>query len=122
VVEASAYTLEKQLELMESAKNLLIDNKMQDYEKALESITDEFDNIMIKYPHDDELADFAKDFSRFCDRRTILKFKRELKELKELVTYMRHMVHWRKLGMAAGKDLPWKDFRTMRGSAGERHI
>ena len=120
MVDASAYTLEKELELMESAKNLLIDNKMIEYEKALDSIIDGFDDIKIKYPKDKEIEDFAKDFAKFCDRRTILKFNRELKELKELVTYMRHMVHWRKLSMSAGKDLPWKDLRTMRGKTGGR--
>jgi hypothetical protein len=120
---ASAYTLEDLLEILDGAYGALIDQDQEVYEKKLGGAKDELDTLLEKYPDDDELKEYSAEYTSFLERREEgLKREVEKKKLSSLVSDLRHMIHWRKLGMSSGKDLPFKDYRSLRGEVGRRGL
>ncbi len=120
---ASAYTLEDLLEILDGAYGALIDKNMEEYEGKLRRAQGELASLLEKYPDDDELKDYRSEYASFLDRREEgLKREVEKKKLSSLVSDLRHMIHWRKLGMSSGKDLPFKNYRSLRGEVGRRGL
>lgn len=117
---ASAYTIEEILEKLEAAYTSFIDNKIAEYGSALSSVLSGLENIVKKYPNDEEMGSYLKTFSAFYEGRKEMKKEEEKKKLSGLISDLNHKVHWRKLGMSSGKELPFKDFRSLRGETGRR--
>jgi predicted RNase H-like nuclease (RuvC/YqgF family) len=120
---ASAYTLDDLLEILDRAHGALIDKDKGEYEKSLKSAEEELKNLLNKYPQDEELEEYRGEYASFLERREEgLKREVEKKRLSSLVSDLKQMIHWRKLGMSSGKDLPFKDYRSLRGEAGRRRL
>lgn len=120
---ASAYTLDDLLEILDRAYGALIDKKEADYEKDLSAAKEELENLLEKYPDDEDLKEYSAKYASFLERREEgLKREIEKKKLSALVSDLRQLIHWRKLGMSSGKDLPFKDYRSLRGEVGRRGL
>lgn len=117
---ASAYTIEEISEKLEAAYSSFIDNKIAEYESALSSVLSDLENVVRKYPNDEEMRSYLKTFSAFYEGKKEMKKEEEKKRLSELLSDLNHKVHWRKLGMSSGKELPFRDFRSLRGETGRR--
>lgn len=132
--EVSPYTLQERLAELESVKALFIeylevtksgeDSKggkmLSEYEDALKRVSGNLSKEVEKYPDDEEFRKFFDDFSALYKKRGQLKIAEELEKLKELVGSLKHIIDWRIVGKSSGTDLPFKDFRSMRGGRGRR--
>jgi predicted RNase H-like nuclease (RuvC/YqgF family) len=120
---ASAYTLDDLLEILDRAHGALIDKREAEYEKNLSAAKEELENLLAKYPEDEELKEYSAEYTSFLERKEEgLKREIEKKKLSALVSDLRQLIHWRKLGMSSGKDLPFKDYRSLRGEVGRRGL
>lgn len=120
---ASAYTLEDILKIMKEAYEALLDEAPEKYEKNLGSARGELEGLLERYPGDEELKDYLADFTAFLKKREEgMDRNEEKKRLSSLISDLRHKIHWRKLGMSSGKDLPFKDYRSLRGEVGRRGL
>ncbi len=120
---ASAYTLDDLLEILDGAYGALIDKNEAEYEKGLSAAKEELENLLEKYPDDEDLKEYSAEYASFLERREEgLKREIEKKKLSALVSDLRQLIHWRKLGMSSGKDLPFKDYRSLRGGVGRRGL
>lgn len=120
---ASAYTLEDLLEILDRAYGALIDKDEDVYVKSLSAAKTELEDLLGKYPEDDELKEYSTEYASFLERREEgLKREVEKKKLSSLISDLRQKIHWRKLGMSSGKDLPFKDYRSLRGEVGRRGL
>ncbi|MDI6654378.1 MAG: hypothetical protein QME59_00640 [Candidatus Hydrothermarchaeota archaeon] len=117
---ASAYTIEEISKELKSAYSSFVDNRIAEYESALGSILSRLENVVKKYPSDGEMRNYLKTFSAFYEGRKEMKKEEEKKKLSELLSDINQKVHWRKLGMSSGKELPFKDFRSLREEIGGR--
>jgi hypothetical protein len=120
LVKTSAYTLEETVEKFENACHSLIDDNVQEYVSMLKDIEDELGNTIAKYPEDDEIKEFFADFESFLKDKKSGESVDEKDRLSKFLSDMKHIVHWRKLDMSSGKDLQFKDYRSLRGNAGTR--
>lgn len=120
---ASAYTLEDLLEILDRAYGALIDKNESEYARNLEAASRELESLLEKYPEDEELREYRDDYASFLERKEEgMKREVEKKRLSSLVSDLRQKIHWRKLGMSSGKDLPFKDYRSLRGEVGRRGL
>jgi hypothetical protein len=120
---ASAYTLEDILKMMDEAYAALVDKEPEKYEKNLGSAREELEGLLDRYPGDEELKGYLADFASFLKKREEgMSRSDEKKRLSALISDLRHKIHWRKLGMSSGKDLPFKDYRSLRGEVGRRGL
>jgi len=121
LVKTSAYTLEETVEKFENACHSLIDGNVQEYVSMLKDIEDELKNTVAKYPEDDEIKEFFADFKGFLKDKKSGELVDEKDRLSKFLSDMKkHIVHWRKLDVSSGKDLQFKDYRSLRGDAGTR--
>jgi hypothetical protein len=111
---ASAYTIKEISEKLEAAYYSFIDDKITDCEFALGLVLSDLEKIAKKYPQDEEMRNYLKTFSAFYEGRKEMEKEEKKKKLSELLSDICRKVHWRKLGMASGKELPFKDFRSLR--------
>jgi hypothetical protein len=119
---ASAYTLEDIVKLLDDAYSAFID-KEERYPETLGNALGELEDITRKYPEDGELKKYLASFKAFSKKREAgLSREEEKKGLSALISDLKHKVHWRKLGMSSGKDLPYKDYRSLRGEVGRRGL
>lgn len=111
---ASAYTIEEISEKLEAAYYSFIDDKITEYEFALDMVLSDLEKIAEKYPQDEEMRSYLKTFRAFYEGREEMKKEEKKKKLSELLSDICHKVRWRKLGMSSGTELPFKDFRSLR--------
>ncbi|NOZ59166.1 MAG: hypothetical protein GXO66_06285 [Euryarchaeota archaeon] len=123
MVKASAYTLEEVAERLDEAFGMFIDGD-EEYASVIREVKERLEKLSEKYPDDGELREYLQAFQDFYSKREEGKLTRD--EEKERLVWLKseinHIVHWRKLGMSAGRVLPFKDFRSMRGEIGRRGI
>ena len=119
MVKASAYTLEEIANKLNEAFGMFIDEE-EAYGETIKGVKEELEKLVNKYPEDNELRDYFKAFEDFYEKREELDRKKEKERLIWLESEINHIVHWRKLGMSAGRVLPFRDFRSMRGETGRR--
>jgi hypothetical protein len=134
MVKASAYTIEDIVELLEDANSSFLDylrlkeeerkaKKIEEYEGKLKAAYDMTAKTTGKYPEDTEFRDYFKRFSALMKKREEgISVEKEREMLEDFLSKMRHLVHWRKLEISAGKDLPFGDYRSLRGERGRRGI
>ncbi|MFQ6136190.1 MAG: hypothetical protein ACE5PM_03315 [Candidatus Hydrothermarchaeales archaeon] len=145
MVEASPYMLKRLIELMDSCTSSLSEyadiregrgiggkklnknairqlpeKKLLEYEKILDKILRKFEEVIMKYPEDDEVKECFGKFLTFCEERRGYKLEREKEELKHCIRRMKHHVDWRIVKGASGRVLGKKDFRSLRGSREKR--
>jgi hypothetical protein len=118
---ASAYTLEDVVKLLDDAYSAFMDREER-YSEALGHVLGQLEGISKKYPEDKELKGYLANFKAFNKKRPGLSRAEEKKGLAALISDLKHKVHWRKLGMSSGKDLPFKDYRSLRGEVGRRGL
>lgn len=119
---ASAYTLEDVVKLLDEAYSAFIDRE-EKYPKALSKVLEQLEDITRKYPEDGEIKGYLSSCQAFNKKRKAgLSREEEKKGLSALISDLKHKVHWRKLGMSSGKDLPFKDYRSLRGEVGRRGL
>ncbi|MDP6459557.1 MAG: hypothetical protein QF829_02040 [Candidatus Hydrothermarchaeota archaeon] len=118
---ASAYTLEDVVKLLDDTYSAFID-KEERYSEALGNTLEQLKDITRKYPEDNELKRYFMNFKAFNKKIPGLSRAEEKKELSALISDLKHKVHWRKLGMSSGKNLPYKDYRSLRGEVGRRGL
>ncbi len=120
MVKTSAYTLEGTVKKFENAYNSLIDNNMQEYASILNDIEDELGKTIAKYPEDDELKEFFTGFESFLKDKKAGEVIDEKDRISKFLSEIKQIVHWRKVDMSSGKDLQFKDYRSLRGKTGIR--
>ncbi len=118
---ASAYTLEDVVKVLDDAYAAFIDAEGR-YPEILGSALEQLEGIAKRYPEDKELKGYIANFKAFSKKRPELSREEEKKGLSDLISDLKHKVHWRKLGMSSGKDLPYKDYRSLRGEIGRRGL
>ncbi len=123
MVKASAYTLEEVAERLDEAFGMFIDGD-EEYGSVIGEVKVRLEKLSEKYPDDRELKEYLEAFRDFYSKREEGSLSRE--EEKERLVWLKseinNIVHWRKLGMSAGRVLPFRDFRSMRGETGRRGI
>ncbi len=123
MVKASAYTLEEVAERLDEAFGMFIDGD-EEYGSVIGEVKERLEKLSEKYPDDRELKEYLEAFRDFYSKREEGSLSRE--EEKERLVWLKseinNIVHWRKLGMSAGRVLPFRDFRSMRGETGRRGI
>lgn len=118
---ASAYTLEDVVKLLDDAYEAFIDKSRQ-YPKLLGDALKLLVGITERYPEDKELKKYLAGFKTYNKKRAGLSRAEEKKGLSDLISDLKHKVHWRKLGMSSGKDLPYRDYRSLRREIGRRGL
>lgn len=120
MVKASAYTLEELLEKLKDAFGEFIDENYDAYKEIVEQVKGRLEEMVKKYEDDAELREYYENFMEYYE--SIGKSERELEKekLAWIKSELNHIVHWRKLGMSAGRVLPFKDYRSLRGGIGGR--
>ena len=123
MVKASAYTIEEIAEKLDEAFGMFIDEE-EGYDEAIREIKERLEKLTEKYPDDKELKEYLQAFQDYYSEKEEGKLTRESEKerLVWLKSEINHIVHWRKLGMSAGRVLPFRDFRSMRGEIGRRGI
>ncbi|MEE8168118.1 MAG: hypothetical protein V3T58_04530 [Candidatus Hydrothermarchaeales archaeon] len=116
MVKASAYTLAEIAEKLKDTHSILREGKSEAYEAELRSAMEQLDSVLSKYPDDDEMKEYREAFTAFYEDRGV----KEEKKLSEFILDIGHIVHWRKLALASGKELPMKDYRSLRGGRDQR--
>lgn len=119
---ASAYTIDETVKILDVAYAAFIDKEQDRYEKSLASAKGELEKLLGKYPDDEELKGYLADFNSFFKKREGMSREEERKRLSSIISDLKHKAHWRKLGMSSGKDLPFKDYRSLRGEVGRRGL
>lgn len=117
MVMASPYTVGQIAEKMKKAHEKLTEGKRKEYEDALREAVEGFEDILSKYPDDGEIKEYYAAFFPFYEKRGA---KTDKAKLEEFITEIDHIIHWRKIAMASGKGLPFRDYRSMRGETGQR--
>ncbi len=120
MVKASAYTVEDVARRLDDAFGMFIDGD-EGYIQVLEEVRTRLQELTERYPKDDEVAEFLQAFESYLKAREEgMSREDEKARLVWLKSELNHIVHWRKLGMSAGRVLPFKDFRSLRGGTGGR--
>lgn len=117
---ASAYTIDEIVKELDRAYSAFLDGDRAGYEKELASTLKSLEELAKKYPKDEEMKNYLRAFSSFYEERKTMRREDEKAKLSELISDIKHKVHWRKVETAAAKDLPFKDFRSLRGEAPRR--
>jgi len=120
MVKASAYTLDEILENLKKAYGEFIDENYDEYLAIIKDMKEKLENLVNKYPEDEELKDYYDNFNDFYEDIGKVDRKEEKDKFAWIKSELNHIVQWRKLGMSAGRVLPFKDYRSMRGSIGGR--
>lgn len=120
MVKASAYTLEELLESLDEAYGEFIDGRYGEYERVVKLAKERLDKLVEKYTEDSELLDYRAHFRRFFKEMGGVERDEEKEKLVWIKSELNNIVHWRKLGMSAGRVLPFSDYRSKRGSIGGR--
>ncbi len=118
MVVASPYTVEEIAEKLKEVHSLLTEGKQKEYDVGLRSIVEDLEELLDKYPQDTEMKDYHDAFTAFYEKRS--GGVTEVKRLLEFVSDIEHLAHWRKIAMASGKELPFRDYRSLRGERGRR--
>jgi|TARA_B100001971_G_C18258024_1_gene583972 hypothetical protein len=118
---ASAYTLEDVAKILDDAYSAFIDREER-YSEIIENAFKHLEDVSNKYSDDSEINEYLVRFNNFNKKRSGLNRDNEKKELKTLISDLKQKIHWRKLGMSSGTNLPFKDFRSLRGSGGNRSL
>lgn len=135
-VEVSPYTLEKIIPILDSAKSLFREysellgegreietrEKLKEYKEALNMLLEKLKEIVGKYPSDREIGNYYSDFNTFYEERHKFEVEEELSKLEDFFRSIRHIIDWRLVRQSSGKELPFKDYRSLRGSHGRRRI
>ncbi len=119
MVKASAYTVEDVARKLDTAFGMFIDGE-EEYVDVLQEVRERLQELVEKYPKDDEVAEFLQAFDSYLEAKEGMSREEEKERLVWLKSELNHIVHWRKLGMSAGRVLPFKDFRSLRGGIGGR--
>lgn len=117
MVMASPYTVSQIAEKLKKAHSNLVEGEKKDYENSLREAVEGLEEILRKYPDDDEIKEYYDVFFPFYERRS---GKADKARLDEFITEIDHIIHWRKIAMASAKGLPFKDYRSLRGETGRR--
>jgi len=120
MVEASAYTLDEILEKMNSAYGEMIDQNYEEYGRIIKEIKERLEKLVTRYPEDEELSEYRGHFMGYYNDIGEVEREKEKEELAWIKSELNHIVHWRKLGMSAGRVLPFSDYRSKRGGVGGR--
>ncbi len=115
MVMASPYAVEELAKRLKVALEALEEGKEKKYEDELYSSYKYLGELLVKYPEDDEVREYHNAFKDFFE-----KGNKNLKKLQKLVSDAEHLAHWRKIAMASGKGLPFKDYRSLRTETGRR--
>ncbi len=117
MVGASPYTVDEIADSIKEAHENLLEDKTKDYDASLRKAVEGLEDILKKYPDDSEMQEYYDAFFLFYERRS---GKADKAKLEEFITEIDHIVHWRKIAMASGKGLPFKDYRSLRGETDRR--
>jgi hypothetical protein len=117
MVMASPYTVSLIEEKLKTALSQLMEGSKEGYDKALRESVEGLEEIIRKYPDDDEIKEYYDAFFPFYERRSGMADK---DRLEEFITEIDHIIHWRKIAMASAKGLPFKEYRSLRGETGRR--
>lgn len=117
MVMASPYTVGQISEKLKKAQASLVEGKKKEYEASLREAVEGLEEILSKYPDDDEMKEYYDSFFPFYEKRD---GKADKTRLEEFITEIDHIIHWRKIAMASGKGLPFRDYRSLRGETGQR--
>ncbi len=109
-VEELAKRLRVVLEALEGGKG-----NEKKYEDELYATLKYLEELLHKYPEDDEMKEYHDAFRDFFGRGN-----KNAKRLQKFIADAEHIAHWRKIGMASGKGLPFKDYRSLRTETGRR--
>jgi len=117
MVGASPYTIGQIAEKLKKAQSDLIDGEKKEYEGSLRAAVEALEDILSKYPDDGEMKEYYDKFFPFYEKRS---GEADKPKLEEFITEIDHIIYWRKIAMASGKGLPFKDYRSLRGETGRR--
>ncbi len=117
MVGASPYTISQIAEKLKNAHSNLMDGDRKAYEIFLREVVEGLEDIMRKYSDDDEMKEYYDKFFPFYEKRS---GKADKARLEKFITEIDHIIYWRKIAMASGKGLPFKDYRSLRGETGRR--
>ncbi len=117
MVMASPYTVDQIAEKLKQAHINLAEGKKTEYEASLREAVEGLEEILDKYPDDDEMKEYYDALFPFYEKRN---GKADKAKLEEFITEIDHIIHWRKIAMASGKGLPFRDYRSLRGETGRR--
>jgi oligoribonuclease (3'-5' exoribonuclease) len=134
MTKASAYTIEEIVEVLEDAHSDLLDHlqlknperrtrKLEDYESGVKKAYDMVVKTVGKYPEDEEFKEYFDKFNKFIAKKEEgIPIEKEKKWLEDFLSDIRRFIHWRKLEISSGKELPFRDYRSLRGERGRRGI
>ncbi|MFQ6105554.1 MAG: hypothetical protein ACE5NL_00585 [Candidatus Hydrothermarchaeaceae archaeon] len=115
--------MEEIAEKLEEAYSKFVARNRSGYEVTINSITREVEALVKKYPRDREVKDYLNMLNAFHERKEgCMDPKEEKQRILSLISDLKQMVHWRKVGMSSGMELPYKDYRRMRGETGRRGL
>ncbi|MFQ5975704.1 MAG: hypothetical protein ACE5J5_05265 [Candidatus Hydrothermarchaeales archaeon] len=133
MTEASPYLLKRLLELIESSRSLLNDYvkhqekgdseiNLNAYEEKLDQSLKKFEEIIKKYPDDDEINKHFKGLLNFCEERSTYGSEDEIKKFDHVIRDLKHLIDWRIIEGASGRTLGKKSYRSLRGDRGKRGV
>lgn len=123
MVEAGGYLFRDIEALMEKSENELMefrDSENQDvylkHKEDLVKAVKEMSGVCERYKDDIEAQVLCEQMNQFLGKveEGDLTIMAEIKAMDRIIERLHHMVEWRRIAIAEGHDIPFKDRRTMR--------
>jgi len=130
MVEASGYLFQDVEALLKRAKELMEGAKIETpepgvgdmYRESLNSSMQKLDEICSRYKDDAEASLIRKKLGEFLEELDSgkLAFEMQAQRLEKIIEQVHHLVEWRRLSTAAGRDLSLKSRRKTREDVHKR--